>query len=138
MTEVRAGFREIEHTADWALQVWAPTFPALLEQAARGALALAGITPEENGSQEEVTFVVPGPDPETALVEFLTEVLYRAQYEGQVPVAYQLAWDGEKVRARMTCAPRRTLEKEIKAVTYHGLQVVQRPGRWEATVVFDV
>jgi hypothetical protein len=43
MTHSTAGFREIEHTADWELEVWAPDLPALLEQAGRGMYALAGV-----------------------------------------------------------------------------------------------
>ena len=35
-----AGYREISHTADWALQVWAPDLSGLLVQAARGMTAL--------------------------------------------------------------------------------------------------
>ncbi|MFC2053874.1 archease, partial [Chloroflexota bacterium] len=31
-----AGFREIEHTADWELEVWAPDILELLKQAAIG------------------------------------------------------------------------------------------------------
>ena len=34
--DLSAGYREIEHTADWELEVWAPDLAALLEQAARG------------------------------------------------------------------------------------------------------
>ena len=32
MTEYSRGFRENEHTADWALEVWAPDFPGIIEQ----------------------------------------------------------------------------------------------------------
>jgi len=42
MDNSQSGFREREHTADWELQVWAPSFSGLLEQAARGMYALSG------------------------------------------------------------------------------------------------
>ena len=43
MTVPPHGYREIEHTADWELKVWAPDLRGLLEQAARGMYALSGI-----------------------------------------------------------------------------------------------
>lgn len=136
----QAGYREIEHTADWAIEVWGPDFTTLLVTAAQGALTLAGIRPILEVPPQAVTFALPAPDPETALVEFLSEVLYRAQYENCVPVAFeQVTWDGQQVQAHLRCAPRAAIAKEIKAVTYHGLQVTQTAnGHWKATVVFDV
>ncbi len=133
------GYREIEHTADWALEVWGEDIAGLLTAAAQGALHLAGIRAGQ-GPIREVRFSLPASDPETALVEFLSEVLYRAQYEHCVPVAFDaVVWDGKHVQAHMRCGPLAGLEKEIKAVTYHGLRVTQgEDGRWRAVVVFDV
>jgi len=36
---------EVEHTADWALRVWAPTLEELFVDAARGMYELAGAKP---------------------------------------------------------------------------------------------
>ncbi len=36
------GFREIEHTADWELHIWAPNLVALFEEAAGGMYKLSG------------------------------------------------------------------------------------------------
>ena len=44
MAEIWAGFTEIEHTADWALEVWGPDLPALLEQAGDDRWAAEGAT----------------------------------------------------------------------------------------------
>ena len=37
------GHREVEHTADLELEVWAPDMPALIEEAARGMYGLMGV-----------------------------------------------------------------------------------------------
>jgi hypothetical protein len=71
-----AGYREIEHTADWQLDVWAPDLGALLEQAARGMYALAGVRLTD-GPRQAYDLEVPFHDPEGLLVAFLSELLFR-------------------------------------------------------------
>ena len=50
-----AGFQEIEHTADWALQVWAPDLPILFTLAAEGMNSLAEVKLAEGERVVEVT-----------------------------------------------------------------------------------
>jgi RNA-splicing ligase RtcB len=38
-------YRELEHTADWALQVWSPTLEGLFTEAAKGMYTLSGARP---------------------------------------------------------------------------------------------
>jgi len=48
----KAGFSERGHTADWELEVWAPDFPGLLAQAARGMYSISGVRLKEKPRQE--------------------------------------------------------------------------------------
>ncbi len=43
-------YREIDHTADWDLEVRAPTGEALLTEAARGMYQLAAAAPRNNAA----------------------------------------------------------------------------------------
>ena len=52
--ETTAGYRELEHTADWALEFWAPNFTELLEQAARGMYSLAGAQGQDEDERPRV------------------------------------------------------------------------------------
>ena len=52
-----AGYRELEHTADWELEAWADDLPGLLEQAARGMYALSGVR-LDGGSGYLLPFVI--------------------------------------------------------------------------------
>lgn len=137
MQESRAGYREIEHTADWELEVWAPDLPGLLEQAARGMYSLAGVKLGA-GPPHELIFEVAANDPETLLVNFLSEVLYYAENEGLGFDAFQLNWDGNRLSAQMLGIPLRSIEKEIKAVTWHNLKVQTSESGLTTRVVFDV
>ena len=132
-----AGFREIEHTADWAIEVWAPTFAGLLEQAARGMYALLRLR-WQAGPQHTHRLHLTAPDPESLLVDFLTELLFILETQGVAFEHFHLDATPTQVQGRLQGRPTAGQEKEIKAVTYHNLRVVQGPGGWWATITFDV
>lgn len=132
-----AGYYEVEHTADWALTVYAPDLPGLLEQAARGMSTLSGtaLQPGPRGVQE---ISITGYDPEHLLVKFLTEILHFEQEEYLGFEGYDLTLKDLTLSARLTSAPIESQQKEIKAVTYHNLQIQPTPTGLETTIVFDV
>ncbi len=132
-----AGFREIEHTADWQLEVWGPDLLSLLEQAARGMYTLAGIKLEKT-SRYSRQFSLPGDDPERLLVSFLAELLWIAEQENLAFDAFQLTLDGERLNAYMEGSPIAAQRKEIKVVTYHNLAIQSDVRGLSAKIVFDV
>lgn len=132
-----AGYREIEHTADWELQVWAPDLPALLETAARGMYALAQITLMD-ASRISRSFELPWIDRESLLVDFLAELLFYAEAENLAFDEFRLSLNGNSFKAQVCGAPIRAQAKEIKAVTYHHLQISETERGFEVNIVFDV
>ncbi|MGM0556645.1 MAG: archease [Myxococcota bacterium] len=133
-----SGYTEIEHTADWALEVWAPDFETLLLEATRGMYELAGVELGEPASDEEEQLRVDGSDREDLLVAWLSEVvfLWSARNEGLADLSFECV-DGE-VLGRGSLASIVRQDKEVKAVTYHGLDVRETGRGLEATVTFDV
>lgn len=132
-----AGFQEREHTADWALHVWAPDLPALFEQAARGMYHLAGARLQQ-GPCVARTLELEAGDLEILLVTFLTELLYLGEQEGLGFDSYQLRLEENRLRAEVTGGRLAGLDKEIKAVTYHNLEIRRGTRGYEVTIVFDV
>lgn len=132
-----AGFYEIEHTADWALTVFAPDLAGLLEQAARGMSTLSG-TALQPGPRRVQELSIIGYDPEHLLVKFLTEILHFEQEEYLGFEGYTLTLHDLTLTARLISAPIASQQKEIKAVTYHNLQIQPTPYGLETTIVFDV
>ena len=132
-----AGFREIEHTADWELEVWGPDIPALLEQAARGMYALSGVQlkPEPRISRD---FQLAMFDEESLLVDFLNELLWMLEEEALAFDQLQLRLEERQLKASLQGAPIASLNKEIKAVTFHNLQVNRRKSDLVVHIVFDV
>jgi SHS2 domain-containing protein len=132
-----AGFEELEHTADWSLRVWALDLAGLLEQAARGMSEISGIQIAP-GEQVERNFVVEAPDAEGLLVNFLGELLHMLDQEGIAFEQYELKVTENAVNAKLHGGQVAVRKKEIKAVTYHNLEIQNKVDRLEAELVFDV
>ncbi len=141
MKGVAAGFREIEHTADWALEVWAPDLPELFRQALWGMYALMGLAQPKPETARSIR--LDAPDLETLLVDFLTEALFWLDVERWAAAAVpELDITPHKdhwtAHGRAVGSPVPPGEKEIKAVTYHGLHIQATDDGYRAVVVFDV
>lgn len=133
-----SGFREHSHTADWELEAWAPDLPGLLEQAARGMLALSGMQLKA-GEVSHRSVTLRGLDAESLLVQFLSELLWLQQEENLGINDFSIEVDDEFVlTAELMGAGITSLDKEIKAVTYHNLQVESTGNGLKAVIVFDV
>lgn len=135
--KVQAGFHEIEHTADWQLEAWAPDMAGLFEQAALGMYTLAGIQLEP-GPRAQRSLRIERSDYEQLLVAFLRELLYLGEREHLAFDQLRLHLHGNLLEADLSGAPIAHQDKEIKAVTYHNLVI--RPDEWglRVNVVFDV
>ena len=137
MEQQSAGYREIEHTADWELQVWAPDFPGLLEHAARGMYALAGVCLAEEPRHRK-SIDLSAQDEESLLIKFLEELLYLGETEGLAFDSYRIRIEAGQLVAELSGATLLQVSKEIKAVTFHNL-AIRRMGRGlEVSIVFDV
>lgn len=132
-----AGFRELDHTADVELHVWAPDLPCLLEQAARGMFSL-GEFRLKSGKRQTLQIGFPVTDPESTLVNFLSELLFLIEVEGLGFDNFDINIEAGTLSAELSGAPLEFQNKHIKAVTYHNLEVKQGPDGLEARVVFDV
>ncbi len=133
------GYRYVDHTADIALEVWAPTQAALLREGARAVIdELTG------GAQLSGTATigvrVESMDAPDRLVVWLNEVLYHAVTEGFLYCDSELTLTADgltgDVVGEADAADR--IETELKSATYHDLVYEARDGGWFARVVIDV
>jgi SHS2 domain-containing protein len=137
MPKKQSGYREIEHTADWELEAWAPDLPGLLEQAARGMYVLSG-TLLQPGHRQSRSFSIEMSDPENLLVQFLSELLYYSENEGLAFDSFAFNFQDQSFSAYLEGSPISETEKEIKAVTYHNLEIRQSEQGLQVRIVFDV
>jgi len=136
------GHREIDHTADLGFELWAPTLEGLY---AEGARALGGLCYERSAVRPAQTraLEISGANLEERLVRWLQEVYLLLEAELWLTAdVVDLHAAGDSVRGEIAGEPydaqRHTLHTEIKAITYHGLEVARDGDLWRTTVVVDV
>ena len=127
-------YRFFPHTGDAAALLEAPDEPGLR---AAGVAALrellVGDSPVASESERRIS--PSGHDPAERLIHFLREVLYLYDAERFVPAE---ASPGG-VRGEPFQAGRHRAIREVKAVTYHGVEVRRsEDGTLRASVVFDL
>jgi len=137
MNSQASGYREIEHTADIELHVWAPDLVALLKQTAKGMYALSGT---ELAEEPRLTrsFEISFWDRETLLVDFLSELLFYGEDENIGFHGYQLDINKDELKVQAEGASIESQKREIKAVTYHNLEVRETERGLETNIVFDI
>lgn len=133
----RTGFQEIAHTADWELEVWAPDLCTLLEQAALGMYHLCEVR-LSNQPRISRKIEIAYQEPETLLIDFLTELIFLTESEGLAFDQYDLHLEGDQLIAFVSGAELESILKEIKAATYHNLRIMESENGLVANIVFDV
>lgn len=136
MTE--PSFTEIEHTADWAIRVHGATLPDLFVNAALGMYNLMADLSSVTPSLERV-IEVKGVDAEALLVKWLNELIYHTEMDSEVFCGFSIqSLEPTSLRAMAYGSRGSKLKKQIKAVTFHNLQIVSTSDGYEVTIVFDV
>lgn len=134
-----SGAREVEHTADLALELWGPDEAGMLEAGARAVVGLlTDGAPVSAVDTREVE--LEAIDAEDRLVRWLNEVLYWASVERFLVARCELRVTAHGLVGRAFGRENSAelLKTEIKAATYHDLHVVDEAKRVAARVVLDV
>ena len=135
-------YEELPHTADLCLRVWAADMAHLFTEAARGMNSLAGYRLADKPRVRR-TFSTSAVDTESLLVSFLSELVYYAEQDRLAFDHFDLSFDLETglpfhLSASLSGAPILSLDKNIKAVTYHNLQIRPTARGYTTEIVFDV
>ena len=136
------GFELLDHTADVGVLARGETMGEAFAQAALGMVSvmtdLEGIE-----AREEREVEVEATDREALLVAWLTEFIYLFGVEGFLPRRIDVLEISE-TRIRAQCSgekldpSRHTVQTEVKAATYHMLEVTEKDGLWQVRVILDI
>jgi len=130
------------HTADLALEVEGTSEVDLFTSAAEGLYrAIVRGRLKDRGLHHRVARSAA--DVEELLVGFLSELLYLYATQAFLAARIEITrWSEQEIEAELVGEafdPRRhEALRDIKAVTYHGLEVVRQGDRWRATIIMDV
>jgi SHS2 domain-containing protein len=135
-------YKVFDHTADLGIEVYGATVKEMFTNA---AFAVFDMLTDLDCVRaiDERSITVEGEGWEDLLVNYLREVLYLFNGEGFLLKEFSLMEIEPhhlkgKVSGEMFDPLQHTINKEIKAVTYHQIMVRETPMRWEGRVIFDV
>jgi SHS2 domain-containing protein len=131
-------FEEIDHTADRAFKVRAPSREELFSEAADALYSLGGMRTGPAAAETKVVSLK-ADDLEGLFILWLNELLYLADHDRLALRDIRIA---RLTDTELTASGRMdeiiSAGKYIKAATYGGLSISEENGVWKATVVVDV
>ncbi len=136
---MEAGWQQVEHTADVALELWAPSEPELLRVGARALIDLL-----TGGAQIQPTasrpVAIDAIDREDRLVQWLNHVIVAAVTDGFLYAGAELTLGETSLVGEISGeAAADRVRTELKSATYHDLSLRRdASGMWRALVVIDV
>jgi len=135
-------YRTIDHTADFGIRVFGSDPKDLF---ANAAYALFDLLIDINSLKGEKTrsLTVFGKDRPDLMINWLREILFLWNGNGMlIKKAEIISLSETKLSATVFFdrydPDRHDIKMEIKAVTYHQVQVTGKPSGWEAKVIFDI
>jgi SHS2 domain-containing protein len=136
-------FEHFDHTADLGLRVRADSLEKLLAEAGRGLLAMIVANPASVRPVQTRTIELPLGEPSLLLFDWLTELLYAFESDKLLLCEFDVQIAAGKLTASCRGEPmdasRHEMDHEVKAITYHQLQVAHHAeGGWMAEVIVDI
>ncbi len=133
-----------EHTADVGIRVRAAALEALFADAARGlfSVMVANLDAVAAVQQEGVHLTNEGDRLDDLLFDWLDDLLYRFDTRRVLFSQFDVRIEGKDLQATIWGEPmdrsRHEMDREVKAITYHGLKVERDRDGWLAEVIVDI
>jgi SHS2 domain-containing protein len=132
----------IDHTADFGIQVFGADSQELFTNA---ALALFDVITEMDvlKGRDSCNITASGEDWSDLMINWLREILYLWNGKERLVKSVKILSLSEKnISAKIYFdaykPDRHIIKTEIKAVTYHQIQVKSSPSGWKAQIIFDI
>ncbi len=135
-------FEVLDHTADIGLIVYGEDLESLFENAGKAFFHV--ITDlKKVRLRTEKRIEIRKESLERLMVDWLTELLYLHEVENLLFKEFKLESVGEEgLRARVKGEAFQegvhVIKTEVKAVTYHGIEVRKEKEGWRAQIIFDL
>ena len=135
-------FELFDHTADIGIYARAGTLPELVEAAGEGLYAVIGeLVP--GGQAQQISVELKDAEPAVLLRDYLDELLVLFDRDHRRATGVEVArFDRERLSATLETQvvdrDRSIYHREVKAITYHELEIREIPGGYQATFIVDI
>jgi len=135
-------YEQLEHVGDIRIKVFGDTVQDLFINAGFALFDIM-VTGEKVKNEFAETIDVSGIDREELIVNWLTELNYLFLTESKIFNTFELERLTETEMTATVLGEKlnphhHKIKNEIKAVTFHDLEIVQKKNRWETKIVFDI
>ena len=135
-------FRTLEHTADVGFEAFGSTREEVFANAARALINLI-VDLDTIRPCGDVALQINGPDPESLLVNWLSELLFLHDAEGWLFRDFEIRSLQDNslsalARGEKFQPSRHQTKMMVKAITYHQLALEKTPRGWRAQVYVDI
>ena len=132
----------INHTADIGIRVRGLSLKELFENAARAMFDLI-VDLDTVKTRNRMAIEIRGEQLEELLADWLRDLLYRCNGDKYLLKEFKiekinLGCLKARVRGEKLDMSRHSLKREIKAVTYHDLEIRKLNQQWQAQIIFDI
>ncbi len=138
----KSKYKVLSHTADLRLEVYGETLEELFKNAAE---ALADILSTKDagvgdGGLEKVK--VESLNKNTLLVDFLNEILAKSHINKKIykisNIKIQISNGKNIAETELIGCPVEGFDEDIKAATYHEVDIKQKDGIWQTKLILDI
>ncbi len=141
-SESPSWLREIDHTGDIGIEVAATDRGQLFERAAWGLFSVL-TEPSIVEPREAHAVAVEGTDPDDLMVKWLSELNFLHVTQHDLFSKFSIdELDDTRLAATVWGEPidsdRHTVYTEVKAITYHQLEIEETADGWRVQIIFDM
>jgi SHS2 domain-containing protein len=137
-----AMYETFDHTADLGLRIRADNLDTLFAEAARALFSVIVADLAKVRPLDRRDLTLPPDDRELLLFDWLKQLLFWWDAEHLLFDKFEVHITDQGLTATAWGEPldrkRHLLEHEVKAITYHGLQVESTDDGWLAEVIVDI
>ena len=142
MESNKPDYTVIDHTADLGITVRGTDIKDLFEEAARSITHLM-VRADPAKETKTIKLSVTGCDSTDLMVRWLGEILYLLEGDNNMVIHTRIdSISPSHLNATLKTVPfdpnTDEILYEIKAVTYHQIEVAQKDDHWKARIIFDL
>lgn len=139
---MQKSFKYFDHTADLGIEAWGKDRKELFVNAANAIINYM-IGQKKIKEAEEISISCEGIDLESLFVNFLSEILYLISCKSFFPKHILITSLSDfkilaKVSGTFLHDASEYVNSEIKAITYHNIQILQQKGKYVVKFVCDI
>lgn len=138
-------FNYFETTADLGVEAMGKSLEEVFKEGAKGLYNIM-VDIDKVDKKEKIEFEVTGEDLEELLYNFLNELLFYTDVEGIVFNDFDIKIERDDSGYRLKCTAygekidkeKHNIKEEVKAVTYHKMEVKKENGKWKVRYIVDL